>query len=446
MPAPGPEWAPNPDVHPLEAQLNMGFYATHEAGVSGRLRDEPEDFHVREDSAPIAKAHEDGKYTLARIQARNWETHRLMRELSHRLGIPERSIYFTGTKDKRAVTTQNLAIAAGEDNVRALDLKGVKILETYRVDRAPKLGEHTGNRFTVTIRHLDASPDDVRTRVEGIQETLLSHRGFPNFFGPQRFGSIRPITHLVGREIAKGDIERAVWTYIAYPTRFDPPNVREDREKLWETRDIEQAQAKIPKRFDYEHQMLRHLADNPGDHEGALTRLPLNMTRLFVAAYQSWMFNRILTRRAEEHPLWVALEGDILHPANEDGTPNPDRFIPVTSKNLERCQEATRQGKGFPTAGLLGFDTEQAQGLQGEIEAGVLDEEPVDADAFRILDLPKLSMSGTRRAMWCPLDQLEATVDEDDRGLHVTLDFFLPKGSYATCLLREFMKTDPARY
>lgn len=448
MPSPGPPdgWEPNTDVHPLEAQLNMGFYATRESGVEGRLRDDPEDFHVREDSAPIAKAHEEGKYTLARIEARNWETHRLMRELSRRLGIPERSIYFTGTKDKRAVTTQNLALAASEEQVRALDLSRVKILETYRVDRAPKLGEHAGNRFTITIRGLEASIEDVQDRVQAIQETLLRHRGFPNFFGPQRFGSIRPITHLVGREIARGDIEEAVWTYIALPTRFDPANVKEDRERLWETRDVEQAQAKIPKRFDYEHQMLQHLAKNPGDHAGALTRLPLNMTRLFVSAYQSWMFNRILTQRAKQHPPWIALEGDILHPAHQDGTPNPDRAIPVTSKNLERCQEATREGKGFPTAGLIGFDTQQAQGVQGRIEAEVLDQEPVQADDFRVLQLPKLSMSGTRRAMWCPLDELEGGVGEDDRGAYVRVEFFLPKGCYATCLLREFMKTDPARY
>ncbi len=444
--ASGPQLEPNQKTPQLEDELGMSCYLTDTPGIEGKLRTRPEDFEVHEDSAPIAKAQAAGKYTLARVRARNWETNRLIRELAKRLGIPRRSIYFTGTKDKRAVTVQNLALAAAEEQVNALDLEGVEVLETHRVDRAPKLGEHAGNRFRVKIRGFEVDRVSVAERVEEIQDTLLEEGGFLNYFGPQRFGSVRPVTHLVGRELVQGTLEDAVWTYIAYPTRFDPPEVQEDRERLWETRDVEQAIQKIPRRFDYEHDMLAHLDEQPGDHAGALTQLPLNLTRMFVAAYQSWLFNQAVSQRAQEAHPKIAEVGDLLHPADEDGVPDPDRSIPVTERNLRPCIEATRSGKGFPTAALPGYESELASGLQGTIEAGLLQEEDLSPDAFRILELPKISMGGTRRAMWCPLDELEVATDEDEHGVFVRLEFFLPKGSYATCLLREFMKTDPARY
>lgn len=441
-----PPFDPSRDVTPLEDELGLGFYTTHTSGIDGQLRRQPEDFQVHEDSAPIAKARAEGKYTLARVRARNWETNRLMRELASRLGIPQRSIYFTGTKDKRAVTVQNLAIAAPEEAVAGLEIRDVDVLETYRVDRAPKLGEHSGNRFVVRIRELEAEIEEVEARVHEIRGRLLEEGGFPNFFGPQRFGSVRPNTHLVGREIVHGRIGDAVWTYIAYPGRDDPPEVREEREQLWETRDVSLAKETIPRRFDYEHELIGHLADNPGDHAGALMQLPLNLTRLFVGAYQAWLFNRALTRRAEQAHPGRAIEGDLLHPASEDGTPDDDRSIPVRERNLGRCRTATERGKGFPTAALPGYEEPWADGLQGQIERDVLADEDIASDAFRVLELPKLSSSGTRRAMWCPLDQLDVTVDADDRGDYVELGFFLPKGSYATCVLREFMKADLADY
>jgi tRNA pseudouridine13 synthase len=446
MPAEPAEAGVNTDVPELERELGIGFFASQAPGLGGRLRQAPEDFRVREDSAPVPTADEGGKYTLARVRARNWETNRLIDALAHQLGLPRRSIYFTGTKDKRAVTTQNLAIAASQERVQAVGLDDVEILETYRVDRAPKLGEHAGNAFTVRVRALDTSLDEARERARAVRRTLLDAGGFPNFFGPQRFGSVRPVTHRVGREIVRGRFEEAVWTYVAYPSRRDPPEVREDREELWRGRDVEAAREALPKRFDHEHRMLDHLAGHPGDHTGALTQLPRNLTRLFVSAYQSWLFNRALTRRAQDASPRIAQVGDVLHPVRADGTVDDERSIPVGDRNRDRCRAATRGGKGVPTGALPGYDTPEAGGLQGRIEAAVLDEEPVRADDFRVLEVPTLASDGTRRALWCPLDRLNLTVDEDDQGAFLELDFFLPKGCYATCLLREFMKTDPARY
>lgn len=434
------------DVPEPEAALGLGFFASPTPGIGGQLKVEAADFRVREDSAPVRETEGSGKYTLARIRARNWETHRLARKLAAQLHIDEREVYFTGTKDKRAVTEQNIAVRAPEAEVQAVNLGDVEILDTWRVDRAPKLGEHEANAFEVRVRDLAVDLDEARDRAETIRDELLELGGFPNFFGSQRFGSVRPVTHLVGRELVHGSLVDAVWTYIAYPSRSDPPEVRRDRERIFEERDVEAAREALPGRFDHEHRMLEHLAKPPGDAAGAIETLPLNLARLFVSAYQSYVFNCVLTRRAlEGHPGRAEL-GDVIVPIDEDGNPDKDRPIPVLEANLDRCCEATRRGWGLPTGLLPGYEQGPADGLQGEIEEAVLSEEGLSRESFHVLEMPKLSQDGTRRPLWCPLEHLSVEASEDEHGPHVTLSFTLPKGSYATCLLREFMKTDLDAY
>lgn len=434
------------DVPPAEGDLGIGFYASQTPGIGGQIKTHAEDFRVEEDSAPVREARSGGKYTLARVRARNWETHRLARKLAAQLGIDERDVYFTGTKDKRAVTEQNIALRAPEGAVRDVSLGDVEVLDTWRVDRAPKLGEHEANTFHIRVRDLDVELAEARERAERIRAELAELGGFPNFFGPQRFGSVRPVTHLVGRELVQGDLLDAVWTYIAYPSRWDPPDVREERAIIFEQRDVERARASLPEHYDHEHRMLDHLAEDPDDAVGALHTLPLNLARLFVSAYQSYLFNEALTQRAGEgHPGRAQL-GDVLVPIDPQGNPDKDRNVPVTAANEDRCQEATRRGWGLPTALLPGYDEGPAAGLQGDIEQAVLAEEGASLEDFHVLNLPKLSADGTRRPMWCPLDRCRVEAGTDEHGEHITVSFTLPKGSYATCVLREFMKASLDAY
>lgn len=435
-----------PEVPEGERDLGLGFYSTRTRGIGGRLKVHPEDFQVAEDSAPAPRAQEEGKYTLARIRAKDWETHRLARQLARELGIRENDVYFTGTKDKRAVTVQNVTLRAPEEDVQAVSLGDVEILDTWRVDRAPKLGEHRGNDFRIRIREFDLSLDEAVDRAEGVRDEIVSAGGFPNFFGVQRFGSVRPVTHRVGRALVHGSFEEAVWTYIAYPSRRDPPEIRRERREIFQERDVDRAHRTLPQRFDHEHRMLDHLSKNPGDAVGAMETLPLNLARLFVSAYQSHLFNRALTERAALSSPVRAEPGDVLVPIDETGNPDKDRRIPVTGDNLSRCRKATRRGWGLPTGLLPGYDEGPAGGTQGEIESQILDAEAASLDDFRILDLPKLSADGTRRPLWCPLDSVSVEGGEDDHGPYVELAFDLPKGSYATCLLREFMKADLETY
>jgi tRNA pseudouridine13 synthase len=92
---------------------------------------------------------------------------------------------------------------------------------------------------------------------------------------------------------------------------------------------------------------------------------------------------------------------------------------------------------------LIGFRQAPSDGLQGEIEKEILEKEGIEPDDFRIEQMVEASAPGTVRRSVVPVLDLEIKDEEqtaDQDGLGVKFSFALHKGSYATVLLREFMK------
>jgi len=109
----------------------------------------------------------------------------------------------------------------------------------------------------------------------------------------------------------------------------------------------------------------------------------------------------------------------------------------VTSENLVAVNRLTGRGRAFLTLPLIGFETEIGEGAQGEIEWAMLREEGISPEDFRVPENPDLGSRGTRRAAQCnvkPQIRVEGNLAE--------LQFVLPKGSYATVVLREYMKSN----
>ena len=78
----------------------------------------------------------------------------------------------------------------------------------------------------------------------------------------------------------------------------------------------------------------------------------------------------------------------------------------------------------------------------GEIERRVIEDNRLKAEDFIIPGLPHCNSEGDRREILCPVKDL--TYEPDPDGYIVS--FFLPKGNYATCLMREFMKSEMTDY
>ncbi|HOO04450.1 MAG TPA: tRNA pseudouridine(13) synthase TruD [Methanomassiliicoccales archaeon] len=425
-----------------EREIGLEVFYTDTPGTGGKLKACPEDFVVEEVSKyPPEKT--DGRYCVARVTATNWETNRLVRHMAKALGISRNGIGFAGTKDKRAVTTQLMSFEAPVERVMALRIPQVRVEGGYMARRGMALGDLVGNTFKIYVRDTELRGSELRSSLEGTQEALRELGGFPNFFGVQRFGAVRPVTHLVGRAIVKGDMERAVLLYIGNPSEDEEGPSREAREALERDRDYSAALRTFPRTLTFERMVIGYLERNPEDYAGAIRVLPPNLQMMFVHAYQSYLFNVILSERMRRGiPLNAPIVGDVVLPADRDGNPDHDKPVPVTTANLDLVEEQVRERRAFVSATLFGYGSELAEGEMGEIERRAIEREGLSPRDFLVPQVPHCSSKGSRRELVCEYRDLRLEVGED--GYVAT--FFLGKGCYATVLLRELMKADVCAY
>jgi len=382
----------------LDHALGMSYYITDTPGIGGWLRRSVEDFVVEE--LPVEKGQEEnGEYTYFTLEKRNWDTIKAISALSKALGVSKKRFSFAGTKDKRAVTRQRMSVWRVEpERLSQVKVEGLELSEFARCGEPLSVGELMGNRFTIRVRDVELMDEEVIRRC--LEE--MEEKGVPNYFGYQRFGVIRPNTHVVGKKLLKGDVSGAVMSYLAEPYEAEPEDARTAREELRDTGDLKKALRSFPNRLSHERTLLDHLYKNPGDFAGAFRKLHKKLRQMFIHGYQSYLFNLVLSRM------------------------------------IERGMEV--KGREIP---LFGFKSRFSPGEQGEIEREVLEEEGVALEEFRTPCLPELSSRGSRRKA-CLSTEVRYEMSGEDRS--ITFSFTLPKGHYATMVMRELMKTDPLRY
>ncbi|EMA54078.1 tRNA pseudouridine(13) synthase TruD [Halococcus thailandensis] len=454
------------EAHPSERSVGIDHYVSDGDGTGGKFRTRPADFRVREietgEFEPLDADSDAYPHLVFRATLENWDTNDFVSALSSQLEMSRERIDWAGTKDKRAVSTQLFSVRAGSDALDDIDLRGATIDPIGRAGRGLRFGDLAGNAFEIVVREADTDS------IERITESLLAFAGnedenadgasgrdgtmvgVPNYFGQQRFGSYRPVTHEVGLAVVRGDWREAVLAYVGQPHESEPDATREarafvDREAdAAGTADWVTALERYPRQLGFERSMLHRLVENGGersdDFRAALETVPSNLQRLFVNAAQSYLFNRILSVRLDRGlPFDRAVAGDVVCFADSEAPdglplPDPDRSQRVGDNRVETVNRHAARGRAFVTAPLVGTETELADGEPGDIERAILDEEGIDPSMF---DLPgEFHSTGTRRAI---LLTTGLSIEDDP----LTFAFRLPKGSYATVLLREYLKSDP---
>ena len=425
-----------------EADIGMSFYLSDIDGTGGRLKKDPEDFIVKELSDRPEPA-ANGKFVIAEVTSRNWETNRLVRLLSRNLGISRERVGFAGTKDKRAVTTQLMSFECPAGSMERIALKDVEINGQYTAKRGIQIGDLIGNSFTVRVRECDAPENAIPDTLDAVSAAVKGTGGFPNYFGVQRFGVVRPITHKVGESIVRGDLEGAVRCYVSDPSLFENEDAADARRSLSEESDWSSILKEMPDSLSFEKLMVEHIVSSPDDWKGAIERLPKNLQMMFVHAYQSYLFNRMLSERMRRDlPLNRPVVGDIVIPLDSNKVPLHESPVLTTANNIDLVSRQVRSGRAFVTISLFGSESKIADGEMGDIERSVIDDEKISEKDFIVPGLPHCSSKGSRREILCPVSGLSHKMI--DGGYEVS--FSLPKGNYATCLLREYMKSDMERY
>ena len=434
-------------VYDIERQIGIELYSTSSRGSGGILRQLVEDFQVRE--ITNRKEGTEGKYLILELTKHNWDTHHVVRELSRRLRISQKRIGFAGTKDKRAETTQKISIFdLNEADIENVHLRDVDLRVIGRSNKSIGLGDLTGNEFRIAIRNIDHCRDELKEILSSTTTEIDNNEGVPNYFGIQRFGSLRPITHLVGESLVKGDPEEAALKYIAMTFSDEPENTKKARNYVDDTRNFIEGLKLYPDHLRYERTMMHHLVNEPGDYEGAFLILPENLRRMFVHAYQSYIFNRIISERMRRgFPLNQAIEGDVVCFKNSAGLPDTSRTEKVSERTIDGINNLIRRKRAFVTAPLIGYETEFSEDEPGEIEKRIFEQTGVSRQNFAEIPVSGISSRGMRREILLNVSPVFSTEDDEtdpDRS-KALLEFTLPKGSYATTVLREYMKVHPLK-
>jgi tRNA pseudouridine13 synthase len=451
-------------VPKLEKFIGIEVYVTGSLGIGGVIRQHAEDFVVEEvlvdgstAEVNLPESHvrytvlgssvAENRYLLCVLVKRNWDTFLAVDAVAKQLGISTKRIQIAGIKDAKAVTAQHITVeGVSAEEIQKIQVKDIEIRPIGYFHSKLSSYYLLGNHFHITIRAISQSKPAIKGRITRTVEELEAIGGVPNFFGHQRFGTTRPITHLVGKAFVQGNFKEAAMLFLAKPSPHEHPESRQAREQLQATQDFGQALKIFPKQLHFERLMLKRLAKKSDDFVGAFRRLPTKLRRLFPQAYQAYLFNKFLSRRIGKGlPLNRAEVGDYVVNVERSGLPMPKMHKTVTTRTLAEISETVQAGKMRLAIPLIGFKQQPSKGPQGEIEKQILQEEGISPENFRIAAMPEISARGELRTAITPLNSFlldEISKDSINPSRHkAEVSFTLYRGSYATTVLRELMKS-----
>jgi len=402
-------------------------YLTHTPGVGGRIKARPEDFLV--DEIPLYEPQGGGEHLYLGIQKTNVSHGEMMSCLRRKFGVREFAIGYAGMKDKAGVTRQTVSIHLTKDPPNVdIDHSRIQVLWAARHANKLRMGHLAGNRFSIRIRDVD--PMKAPAALKTLRQ--MERDGVPNYFGTQRFG-YRGNNHRVGAALLAEDWPTLTQELLgtvggvfpeyqrARREGFDRGNLREAA-SLWTTADRA------------ERMVCERLASG---HEARDAVLAVGGTALsfWVSSLQSAIFNRVLDARLQDQSLATLAEGDlawkhdnraVFSVTAEDAAGG---VLASRLANIEISPSGPMWGKGMlqPTgaAAAAEFEALQAAGLH-----------------LAHLMESRHGPEGARRPLRFPVANTHLEAGSDEHGAFIRVAFDLPRGSYATIVLREIMKSE----
>lgn len=359
--------------------------------TKGFIKDSPEDFIVEEEKIE-KKIEPEGKYTYFTLKKNNWTTMQSLHRIASICHVSWKRFKFAGTKDKHAVTKQLVCVKGVKPaTLKKIKIKDIEISDVFQSNEKLQIGELEGNRFTVRVK--DYECDEIKKPLKAFKPFLK--KGVPNYFAEQRFGIQRTNNHIIGKYILREDYENALKELLAKSYPLEGEESRKARDYLMNNwKDWKEALPKFPKYLNVERIIINHLTKNPNDYVNSLRKLPRNIAKIFVYSFQSYIFNKAITRMIEKELL--------------------------SDFELE----------------LPGYDS-TLKSLGGSVVEELLEEENINLSDFQVSSYPEISCRGhMRRTLIFPKDYKVKRLTNKS----YTISFTLPKGSYATAVLRELIQ------
>lgn len=336
-------------------------------------------------------------FLCCEMEKRDIDHFTTLKEIARKIGKSVDAIGYAGTKDKRAWTVQRISIFNPDiEKIKEFSHPNI-ILKNFKWNkRKIKIGYLEGNHFKIVLRDIDKKEATLAVK------QIRSLKWFPNYFGPQRFGSQRQNNVKVGKLILKRKFKEAVWAILT-----DMGNEREEiceaRLKLRADKNIEEAVKYFPPYLKLENQILNYLARNPENYLGAIKRADKKNMLMFINSVQSKIFN------------------EILETALDEG-------LDFTKKGQTSCL-------------LVGYKTRFYEGRLGDIERMILANHDLELKDFDVQEVGYLRMKGSFRKAVTEISNLEIEMSDDEEfppAKKIILSFSLPSGVYATTFLENF--------
>lgn len=389
-----------------------------------KLKRQPEDFRVEE--LPTAVASDRGRYTYYRLTKTGIGTIEAVDAICRRWNIPRGRVAYGGLKDRHAVTVQHLTIFEGP--VHPIQQPNLTLEPLGKLERPFGPQDFSGNRFTVVMRDMT----EAAAAEAGRQLIAAGSDGVPNYFDDQRFGSVGFSGDFIGHAWLKEDYEKALRLALAEPNPFDRSDTKARKTALrdhWG--DWSAAKAALDRSS--ERSIVTYLVDHPTDFSGAFARIKRDLRSLYFAAFQSWLWNLILDG-------WIK-RNTRPEQRTEVGLKVGALSFPV---GLAPYQRSLIDGTPIP---LPSSRTPVPEGPLGEIAVEVLAAFGLTWADVRVKKLKDVFFSKGARKPLIPLGDVASEVIDDE--LHrqrkaVRLEFTLPKGAYATMLVKRLTEATGA--
>jgi len=318
------------------------------------IKQKPEDFQVTEipKNLPLGE----GDYTYFILEKENWNTRDAIKAIASRLKVRDKYFNIAGIKDKKAITKQYVSVfKVNPQRLERLKIKDIKITVLGKGRERLKLGQLEGNHFAIRVRKAEREPKKISF--------------IENYYDEQRFGGKNKI---LGRALAKKEFRKACFSLRL----------------KWEGR----------------------------DYIGVLRKLGKNILRLYVNAYQSYLFNR-------------ALEEYLKTKYKKYSKESYSQGIFIFSNEKIKNEKVP----------ILGFLTEFKNKEMKKIYDNIMKEDKIKKEDFIIKEIPEISSEGTERDLFVEVKELEITKEDKQTFL---VEFILPPGSYATIAIKKMFSKD----
>ena len=413
----------SPDIDKL---AGIEYYTTEFEGIGGTIKKNTEDFHVQEIINDIFLSQISPEQTASNIfpvyeiRKKGIDSSHAILTLRKKTGL---DLKIVGIKDAKATTIQ-YASSSTRKVIKNIDLGKIKLTLVGYSRKPIEKNNLVGNTFEIRI------VEPKRDKLDNISQFLYDINNLGNYYGLQRFGSERLVTHLVGKAILERKFDKATEILMTCTTKYDSKFSREIREKLRDIKSNPNLLHEIPPGMDIEKNLAQAILRGK-DPISALRTIPINIRRLFVQAFQAYLFNKTLSVAIrDDFSLNIPEENDLCFDVYDDS------LIFGKIRKYEKEKPTDSRIHRLPIIRLPGYSFQPGKNRFDKILKDFMKSENMTAKDFFIKEMQELSESGGFRQACFVCKNFKHKIEKNS----LLVGFSVPKGSYATILLRELIK------